>query len=218
MKQVNRLKLFVALIIPMLLIPIISFGYAHFTDSVVQRYRLHVAGPQIEVKDYKILAPCLWKRLIKVSPPKDHLPTDTITISSKVFPCWFMWIGFVLHNQGCLPANVSVEYEVNDPHGVWKWFIHKEYFYGPYAEKEFENIKPKIWDNCRWWKMPPPCVPPEKPPITLNPCEKMVLWIKLKFKPPFCWKCCIFSIQIAIKIRGELPEPSELSSWAWSTP
>lgn len=214
MRQMVTKRLFTLLIIPMLLIPMTSLGVAHFTDSAMEKYKLHFAGPEIEIKDYKICAPCKWKHLITVSPPPHDLPTDTISISSKIFPCWYVWIGLVLHNQGCLPAYVKLDYEREDPFDIWQYFKHNEFYYGPYNNTEFEAVREKIWDNtCK----KPLCVKPDKPPIKLNPCERLVLWIRLKFQPPKCW-CCprCFWIIIIIKITAELPELPEVSSWTWS--
>lgn len=218
MGQIVRKQLFALLIIPMLLVPMAGLSYAHFTGSVVKKYKLHVCGPQIEIKNYTIVTSCWLKRVIKVSPPIGELPTDTISISSKIFPCWFVWIGLVLHNQGCIPAKVNVsEYIIDDPDDVWKWFKHKEFFYGPYTEEELEAVRDKVWDHRVWWRMPPKCVTPTEPPITLQPCQRLVLWIKLKFKPPTCcgcW-CKCFKIKISIKITAEPPELIEDSCWTW---
>jgi hypothetical protein len=41
-------KKFVAFLIPLLLLPMISFGYAHFTDNLVKKYRVHVGSVILE--------------------------------------------------------------------------------------------------------------------------------------------------------------------------
>lgn len=219
MGQMVRKRLFALIIIPMLLIPIAGLSYAHFTDSVVKKYKLHVAGPEIEIKNYTIVTWCKLKHIITVSAPM--LPTDTIYISSKIFRCWFVWIGLLLHNQGCMPAKLNIpEYIfVNDTHNVEKWFLRYEYFYGPYTEDEFEAARDKVWDNLYWRRMPPKCQPRYNLSEPLQPCQRVVLWIKLKFKPPECWcscSCpCRFNVTIAIKIASELPELTEYSCWTW---
>jgi hypothetical protein len=144
------------------------------------------------------------------------LPTDTISISSKISPCWYVWIGLIIHNQGCIPAKVNVtQYIVDDPKNVWKWFQHTEFFYGPYTEEELQNVKNKVWGSCGCYNLPPKCVPSTKPPIVLEPCHRLVIWIKLKYKPPCgCYYKC-FSIKIAIKISADIPDLVETSSWTW---
>jgi len=214
MEQTIRKRLLILIIIPILLFPMASLAYAHFTDTVVEKYKIHVAYPDIEIGSYKVLSKwdgCLIKTCVV---------DNTITIQTKIFPCWYAWIGLILHNQGCQPVSVQApSYNVYDPNDVWKYFTHTEYFYGPYDKGEFATADPKVWDGLKWWQLPPKA-DPTSPPISLEYCHKLVLWIKLKFDPPSggC-KCYCYNFKIKISITvGWTPELIEGSSWTWTPP
>jgi len=211
----SRKRLFTILIIPLLLIPMATLGYAHLTDSVVKKYKLYVGFPMIEIGSYKVLSKyddCLIKK---------WLQDNMLTIQTKVFPGWFAWIGLVLHNGGDQPVLVTApSYSVYDPNNVWQYFTHTEYFYGPYDKGEFATADPQVWDGLKWWQLPPK-VTPINPPITLEPCHKLILWIKLKFDPTTpttkCYYYCQFKIKISICIPG-VPQLIEDRCWTWPPP
>jgi hypothetical protein len=221
MKQTTRKRPLILIIIPILLLPMISIAYAHFTDTVTEKYKIHVTFTDIEITSYKILSKwdgCLIKKCIQ---------GNTITIQTKVFPGWYAWIGLILHNKGCQPCEVQAPtYNVYDPNNVWKYFKHTEYFYGPYNHGEFATANPQVWGGIKYWQLPPEATP-TPPPITLEYCHKLVLWIKLKFDPCGGYKsgptsgyscyCYNFKIKISITV-GCTPELIEGSSWTWTPP
>jgi len=47
-------KKFALLIIPMLVLPLVAFGYAHFTDEVVKKYKLHVGSVFLNVTYFHV--------------------------------------------------------------------------------------------------------------------------------------------------------------------
>jgi len=208
MGQLVRKRLFMILIIPILLIPLASLGYAHFTDNVEKRYKIHVAMPEINITSYKVL--CKWDDdLIK-----KHLEETTLTIQTRVFPGWYAWIGLILHNSGVQPVSVYMpSYDVYDPNNVWQYFTHTDYFYGPYDEGEFATADPPVWGGIKWWQLPPEADPTE-PPIVLEPCHKLVLWIKLEYGCPPLKK---FEIEISISVLC-IPDLTEASCWWWGEP
>jgi len=202
-------RLFVLLIIPMLLIPMAALGFAHFSDEAVKKYKLHIKYPDIEIGSYKVLSKyddCLIKK---------WLDGNTLNIQTKVFPGWFAWVGLILHNSGDQPVEVGPpSYNVYDPNNVWQYFTHKEYFYGPYDRGEFATADPLVWDGLKWWQLPP-TVTPTPPPIMLEHCHKIVLWIKLKFtSTPLSRCCCKFTIRISINVPLT-QELTEISSYTW---
>jgi len=212
MDTTTRKRLFTLIIIPLLLIPTITMTYAHLTNSVVKKYKLHISVPTMEIGSYKLLSK-YDDDLIKES-----LEDNTLTFETKVFPEWYAWIGLILHNGGDQPVQVDPPYyDVYDPNNIWQYFIHIEYFYGPYNKGEFATADPKVWDGLKWWQLPPNVTPTE-PPITLDPCHKLVLWIKLKFTT-ITQSCCPekFKIRISICIPGT-PNMIEDSSWTWPPP
>ena len=182
-------KILTAFLIPLLLISIGAYAYAHFTDSVVKKYKFHVKCFIVEITSYKAVSR-YDDDLITKNPPDDVLEamggTTTISLSTdKAFIGWWVWVGLLIQNQGSFPANVtSPTYDINTT-GVGVY--HKEYFYGPYTHGEFVSVNRTVWGGIRWkdlekYGAPPGNVPP---PVTLQPDgdaykNKMVLWIYLK--------------------------------------
>jgi len=226
MGQIARKKLFTILIIPILLMPMASLTYAHLTASVEKKYKFYLSFPLIEIGSYKVLSKyddCLIQK---------WLQDNTLTIQTRVFPGWYAWIGLILHNAGDQPCEVYAPiYNVYDPNNVWQYFTHTEYFYGPYDKGEFATADPKVWDGLKWWQLPPK-VDPVDPPIMLEYCHKLVLWIKLKYNPTYdgsmyglsesdssiqcgCWPK--FKIKISIQVPC-VPKLTEDSCWTWPPP
>jgi hypothetical protein len=50
----KRNRKLVALIIPLLLVPLIATGYAHFTDEVVKKYKIHVGSVYLNVTGFHV--------------------------------------------------------------------------------------------------------------------------------------------------------------------
>lgn len=179
-----------ALLVPLLLISISAYSYAHFTDTVVQKYKLHVQCFTVHIKSYKVVSR-YDDDLIDKYPSEDELErmdgTTTLEISTDTaFPGWWVWIGLLIQNQGNVPANVTTPiYEISDPAGVGVYT--EEYFYGPYTHGDFVSVDHIVWGKVRWKDLeengaPPGYVPP---PVTLEPEgqayeNKMVLWIYLE--------------------------------------
>ena len=208
MKQ-QRKQLIFMLIIPLLLVPMITMSYAHLTDSVLKKYKFHVGYPMIEIGSYKLLSK-YNDDLINSS-----LQDDILTFETKVFPGWYAWIGLILHNGGDQEIQVDPPcYDVYDPNNVWQYFTHTEYFYGPYDKGEFAKADPKVWDGIKWWELPPETTPTD-PPILLEPCHKLVLWIKLKFDATTSeYYPENFEIQISICVPGTAQLIQD-GGWTW---
>jgi hypothetical protein len=185
----NKAKLLATLIIPLLLASLAAYSYAHFTDTVVKKYRLHVQCAVIEIKSYKAVSR-YDDDLIEKYPPDDVLEamggTSTITLSTdKAFPGWYVWVGLLIKNQGSFPGNVHAPiYGIEATDGIEAYT--EEYFYGPYMHGDFVK---DVWGDVRWQDLeaygaPPGDVPP---PILLEPDgdayqNKMVLWIYLELR------------------------------------
>ncbi|MDH5770750.1 MAG: hypothetical protein OEZ25_05640, partial [Candidatus Bathyarchaeota archaeon] len=97
-------KILVVLMIPLLLISMGAYSYAHFTDSVVKKYKLHVKCFMVEIKSYKAVSR-FDDDLITKNPPDDVLEamggTTTISLSTnKAFPGWYVWVGLLIQNEG----------------------------------------------------------------------------------------------------------------------
>jgi len=206
-------KIITLLIIPLLLIPTISYVYAHWTDTVFKQYKFHFFCVESEIKSYKVLTERKYNDdKITVYPTAEELEemggTSTLQISSIIpEPGWYIWIGLVIHNQGIPPVLVDEPtFEFSDPNGVADWFTHREYYYGPFNKGEFATADPYVWDGIKYYELPPD-YPQTTPPVRLEHCEKLILWIKLELSAEYPGPMD-FSLQIAIKLTSTLaPTP-----------
>lgn len=221
-------KIVTALLIPLLLISMVGFAYAHWTDSAKKNYYMHVGCVEAEIKTYKLLSP--WDdELIEKWPSDDELEamggTTRITFSTHIFPGWYVWIGFIIQNQGMFPVWVDAPtYEVTDPNDIWDWFIHEEYYYGPWPRNDVPN---GVYDHVKVQSakhlgepLPPNAVPPPPPddvppPIYLEiyneiagPTseDSMITWIFLQLDPDYPYEDP-FSIEISVLITATMASP-----------
>ena len=221
-------KMTTAILIPLLLIPMAGFAYAHWTDSAKKNYYMHFGCVEAEIKTYKLLCP--WDdELIEKWPSDDELEamhgTTRITFSTYIFPSWYVWIGFIIQNQGTFPVWVDAPtYEVTDPNNIWDSFIHNEYYYGPWPRND---VPKDVYDHVFVQSkkhlgepLPPNAVdpPPEgnvPPPIYLEPegevdgthtIDSMVTWIFLQLDPDYPSEDP-FSIEISITVTATLAVP-----------
>lgn len=195
MKPTNT-KLLVSILIPMLLIPLAGFGYAHWTDSVTKQIKMHMGCVKASIISYKCLSK--FDEWIDIDPPEDQVPEEgfnTLRISTdNAFPGWCVWIGLLIKNQGSLPVEIGIpEYKVtmNPPDSVS--YTLNEYFYGPYKGGEFNDAG--VWDGIGGGNYEGILDPDEGvngvddelPPIKLEPDgglneNKLVIWIYLEIE------------------------------------
>lgn len=190
------------LLVPLLLVSMAAYSYAHFTDVVETRYKLHAKCLIVDIKSYKVLSEYDDEDITKI-PSDDELTamdgTSTISISTtKAFPGWWVWIGLLIQNQGSFTADVyAPTYEISDPSGVGVYT--EEYFYGPYTGADFNEVWAKIrWQDLQDHGAPSGHVPAR--PVPLQPEEKMVVWIYLELLDG----PTDFEVQIRITINAEL--------------
>lgn len=189
MKPINT-KLLTAILVPMLLLPLAGFGYAHWTDSVTKQIKFHVGYVDATIKSYKCLSEFNDDWIFR-EPPEDDVPaggTKTIRIwTERAFPGWWVWIGLIIQNQGPFPVEVGVpEYTVTmEPPGS-VLYKTEEYFYGPYNTQEWQTAKKTVWDPITWkylkeYGAPPGNVTPSIPLEQHGPSNenRMVIWIYL---------------------------------------
>jgi len=229
--QAPKTKMFTLLIIPLLLISITSIGAAHWYDTITKQYKLHIGRLDSKIISYKVLYPC--GVLVNKWPPDNQMPTRTLSLSTKVFPGWYCWIGLKIQNQGAVPVFINQPtYQVNDPGGVWPCFIHNEYYYGQIIDGDSYGWPPtdvpqnvyalvKLNPNQPFQVAPPPPgnIPPPVYLDAYGPHTKntMILWIFLKL-PKNCQINCFkltISITITSTMADHLPEPEPISSYTW---
>ena len=184
MKVMFNRKVVAMMIIPLLLIPFASLGFAHFTHTIEKKYKIHVDCGEVEIESYKIYS------YIGDEYVDDRLVDDILVFSVDVYRGWFVWVGLVIKNNEFMTMNyeeTDLEIETIPSDGV-TWQI-REFLYGPFTEAEF-NHNPDVWryvTGSTWEEKldpeegiigrtpTPPPVPVQGPPASNNPC-KLIAW------------------------------------------
>jgi hypothetical protein len=217
----TKIKMLTFVVIPLLLIPMFGVGAAHWYDYITKQYKLKAGYLNTQIISYKVLIPCS-EVLIKTCPSDSQMPTKTISITTKVFPGWYCWIGLKIQNQGNLPVFIDgPQYQINDPSGVWQYFTHSEYYYGqivngtscgwsptdvPENVYAMVKLKPQVPQQVA--PPPPGNIPP---PVRLSAYgphtwNTMIMWIYLKLPkdstPSHCYYN--FKLQICITITATM--------------
>ncbi|MDH5461907.1 MAG: hypothetical protein OEX09_06785 [Candidatus Bathyarchaeota archaeon] len=204
-------KVLVVLIIPLLLIPLASFGYAHFTYTVEKKYKIHVYCGEVDIESYKIYSH------IDDNYVADQLINGTLFFSADVYEGWFVWVGLVIKNNGLFDMNyeqTNLEIETIPSDSVtWQ---SKEFLYGPFTEADF-NHNPDVWryvTSSSWEEKldpeegiigltptPSPVIV-EGPPAHFNPC-KLIAWIYIEIVdgPE------TFTIEVSVDLGVTIAEP-----------
>lgn len=106
-------KKFVALLLPLLVIPLVAVGYAHFTDEVVKKYKIHVGTVFLNVTGFHVdhaVMPdpnsngVIWGDELKVNIYEDAAGVWIVEIEANPITGGFvlnttLW----MHNAGKLP-------------------------------------------------------------------------------------------------------------------
>jgi len=167
---------------------LVGFTYAHWTDVIKINGHVKMAHILIGIKSEKVLMSGDVEKYSNVTyevSPDEH----TLEIHSKnLRPCWYIWVGLVMQNQGTLPGKIKPPEYSYDPSDSWgDYFETTEYFYGPYPENTgFGNLetwgKVKINEQLQSNGTVIFTTPSTPTPFTLNPTEKAVIWIWIHCK------------------------------------
>jgi len=165
------------------ILSIVGLTYAHWSDTVQIEGTVKMAHIRVGIKSEKVL---MSKDIQKYSTVTYTVSPDehSMAIYSKnLKPCWYIWVGLVLQNQGTLLGRIKPpEYSFEDPDGFKDYFETTEYFYGPYPEETgFGTLeewgKVKIGEQL----LPDGTVTFTKPstpvPFDIDPTEKAIMWI-----------------------------------------
>jgi len=210
MKYMINAKIITAILIPIMLISITSYAYAHWSDSVTKKYKLHVLCTQTKIKTNKVLTDWVDDKYIIKIPSDEELSemdgTYTLRISTnRACPGFDVWIGLMLHNQGALPERVyppTFTVQTSPPNGVS--YECSNFTYGIFSHGDFTDYYAGInRKNFREKLDPNTGIVGKTPidlPVVIEPCEKLVIWAYLKIidGPKK------FNVQIQIAVNTEL--------------
>jgi len=199
-----------AILIPAMIISVASYAYAHWTDSVYKKYKLHAKCTYTKIKTNKVLTDWVDDKYIKKAPSDEELSemdgSYALQISTnKGCPGFDVWIGMMLHNQGSLPERVyplTFVVQASPPNGVS--YEASNFTYGIFSGGEFTDYYAHITrSNFRETLDPDTGIIGKTPidlPVIIEPCQKIVIWTYLKFIDGQSK----FNIQIRIAVNSEL--------------
>jgi len=116
-KKMN--KKLVVLLIPLLLLPLVAFGYAHWTDSVTKKYKFHFGKVEVEVVKWHVDACTTWDNdsdgvvfgefeevWVKEVYGADGQCIGFEILCNPVGPGFVLNFTMLIHNKGRLPVEV----------------------------------------------------------------------------------------------------------------
>lgn len=110
-------KLLTALLIPIMLMPLVSFAYAHWTDTVTKKYKLRPGTVEIHIIQWHIdrttafdcncNGDIIGDELQIIPIYDDHDPPEVIDLHIKadpIYPSWMLELKMLVHVKGRLPV------------------------------------------------------------------------------------------------------------------
>jgi len=197
-------KLLAALILPLMLLSLTSFAYAHWSDSVTKKYKLHAGTVEIEIIKWHIdkctsydvdCDGLVYGDEIKVeNQVVEGQVVDVWITADPIFPSWELEFKMLIHNKGRL----AVRFETPEIK-----------FGGPYVTDPcFGPITDPVWPPPSWFEYtalmykhddttyptcPKPCtnighytIPAAPTEFRYKPCECIMVkqWLHLKQSVP----------------------------------
>jgi hypothetical protein len=156
-------------------------AYSHWSDTVNIMGTVEMAHLEIVIGSEKVLSPHN-DRITVSKPDKQTLQI----IAEDVSPCWYVWIGLLIHNEGILPAEAKepvITFE--DPDNLQDYIDSYTYFYGPHTGGDHNSY---VWgSHAKLENLPDdgdePLFPaePVEPPVPIDPCQHVVTWTWVHF-------------------------------------
>lgn len=224
----------VLLLIPLMLIPLISYGYAHFTDEVVKKYKIHVGSVYLNVTGFHVD----YAKMPDVDNDGVIFGDElNITVYEADDCRWYVEIaadpitgGFVLnttmwmHNSGKLPFELTWDVKWDGPYDADPCFDVV-----PTKDLTRLPMPPWSWDMkvYRWhynetsgvYERTGPFSPTQ---VHYKPCDFIEVKQHVNFKQPVPgetfqkdWQCKW--IKIWVEFTAEDVYVDDLSSDTWGT-
>ena len=174
-----------------IVLSVAGFTYAHWADAIRIEGSMKMAHVLVGIKSEKVLmSPYVQKQYQSYVEWERSADEHTLEINStNLGPCWYIWVGLVMQNQGPLPGQIKPpQYIFEDSKGFEDYFENAEYFYGPYPENTGFG-KLEVWGKVEIDEQLLPngnvdFTTPDVPvPFTLDPMEKAVVWIWIHVIP-----------------------------------
>ena len=116
-------KLLVALLLPMMMLPMTAFGYAHWTDRVTKQIKLHAGTVDVHIVQYHVdicnsydvdCDGVVFGDEFKIEVREyDGQVKEVLITADPVFPDWELEFKMLIHNKGRLIVDSHEHY--------WNW-------------------------------------------------------------------------------------------------
>jgi len=116
-------KKFVALLIPLLLLPMVSFAAAHWYDYITKQYKLHAGTVAVEITKWHVNATTSYDancngivfgdelQISNINQWADCLNRSKVAgvqiLANPIFPCWELTLDIYIKNVGTLALKVE---------------------------------------------------------------------------------------------------------------
>ena len=110
----NR-KLLVSLLLPLMLLPMTSFGYAHWTDKVTKQIKMHAGTVEVHIVQWHVdrcnsydvdCDGVIFGDEFKVEVlTEDGQVVEILITADPVYPSWELEFKFLVHNKGRLAVD-----------------------------------------------------------------------------------------------------------------
>jgi hypothetical protein len=155
-------KKFVALLIPLMLLPMVSFAAAHWYDYITKEYKLHAGCVCVEITKWHVLGTTSYDVNCNGIVFGDELqitniagvnPCDNVAkvagvqiLANPIFPCWELTLEMFIHNKGTLSVKMDI------PTFTWGGPYAVEPDYGPIVDPVPKPDYFQYWSKAYIWK------------------------------------------------------------------
>ncbi|MEM3459017.1 MAG: hypothetical protein QXN36_00300 [Candidatus Bathyarchaeia archaeon] len=126
-------KKFIALLVPLMLLPMVGFAAAHWYDYIYKQYKLKAGCVCVEVEKWHVLGTTSYDVNCNNVTFGDELqinnimgvnPCDNVSkvvgvqiLANPIFPCWELTLEMFVHNKGTLAVKMDIpEFRFGGPY------------------------------------------------------------------------------------------------------
>ena len=113
-------KLLIALVLQLMLMPMVSFAYAHWYATVTKTIKMHVGTVEADIKQWHIDATNTYDADCDGIIAGDEITVENVLDADgqvigvrikvdPIFPCWFIEFKMLIHNKGRLVLGMDSE-------------------------------------------------------------------------------------------------------------
>jgi len=109
----------IALLLPLMMLPMVSFAYAHWYASLTKTVKMHVGTVEMDIKEWHVDATNTYDADCDGIIVGDEITVENVIVDGQVvgirikvdpiFPCWFLEFKFLIHNKGRLVVGMDSE-------------------------------------------------------------------------------------------------------------